>query len=198
MHLKNLTPFIAAALFAAVAPATQAQTLTVGGAKAQGAGAIVADARTTAVVESIDQTTRKVKLRGADGSVYSFTASPDVKNLAQVKAGDQVTLSHTVAVALELKKNGGATRTKTETEGAVRAKPGEAPAAAAAREIRVIADVVSIDQAKKTVRLRGPERTVDLKVEDPKQLADIKVGDQVEAVFIEAVAIAVDKAPAKK
>ncbi|HET9022929.1 MAG TPA: hypothetical protein VFN64_00035 [Burkholderiaceae bacterium] len=39
------------------------------------------------------------------------------------------------------------------------------------------------------------ERTVDLKVKDPKQFALIKVGDQVEATFTEAVALAVEPAP---
>jgi hypothetical protein len=65
----------------------------------------------------------------------------------------------------------------------------------------VVADVVAVDAAKQSVRLRGPQRTVDLKVKDPEQFKLIKVGDQVEATFTEAVAISVEPAsaaPAKK
>jgi Cu/Ag efflux protein CusF len=47
------------------------------------------------------------------------------------------------------------------------------------------------------VKLKGPKRTVDLKVRDPSQLKLIKVGDQIEATFTEAIAIAVEPAPKK-
>jgi hypothetical protein len=37
---------------------------------------------------------------------------------------------------------------------------------------------------------------MDLVLQDPKQVARVKVGDQVEAVFTEAVAVSVEPAPA--
>jgi hypothetical protein len=46
------------------------------------------------------------------------------------------------------------------------------------------------------VTLRGTEYEVDLKIRDPEQLKMIKVGDQVHAVYTEAVALSVE--PAKK
>jgi Cu/Ag efflux protein CusF len=46
------------------------------------------------------------------------------------------------------------------------------------------------------VTLKGPNQTVDLKVRDPAQLKLIKVGDQIQAVYTEAVAVGVE--PAKK
>jgi hypothetical protein len=45
-----------------------------------------------------------------------------------------------------------------------------------------------------TVRLRGPTRVVDLRVDDPEQFQLVAVGDQVEATFTEAVAISVEPA----
>jgi len=44
------------------------------------------------------------------------------------------------------------------------------------------------------IRLRGPERQVELKVSDPAQLKLIKVGDQIHAVYTEAVALSVEPA----
>ena len=46
------------------------------------------------------------------------------------------------------------------------------------------------------VTLRGPKQVVDLKVQDPEQFKLIKVGDQIQAVYTEAVALVVE--PAKK
>ena len=54
-----------------------------------------------------------------------------------------------------------------------------------------------VDAKKGVVTLRGVERTVKLKINDPEQLKLIKKGDQVEGVYAEAVAIAVTPAPAK-
>jgi len=59
-----------------------------------------------------------------------------------------------------------------------------------------MAEVVALDPATQTVTLRGPQRTVELKVRDPEQFKRVAKGDRVEATYIEAVAIAVD--PAKK
>jgi hypothetical protein len=102
------------------------------------------------------------------------------------------------ALSLELKKNGSGIRERSEREGKETAKPGEQPAAGAARQVTVVADVVAVDPKRQTVTLRGPKRTVDLRVKDPNQLKLVKVGDQVEATYTEAIAVAVEPAPAKK
>jgi len=54
-------------------------------------------------------------------------------------------------------------------------------------------DVVNVDPQTQTVTLRGPERTVDLKVRDPKQFALIAKGDQVEATYAQALAVKVER-----
>lgn len=59
-----------------------------------------------------------------------------------------------------------------------------------------MAEVTAIDAANKTVTLKGPNRSIDLAVEDPAQLANITVGDRVEATYIEAVAFQVTPAAA--
>lgn len=198
MYPSNIKQVIAAALLATTASATLAQTATVAAASAPGQAAVLASERVSATVDAIDQTTRKVTLREADGTLLTFTAGPDVRNLAQVKVGDVVTLSHTVALVLELKKTTGGIRERVETEGGMRAAPGQMPGAVMAREIRVVADVTNIDTKNKTVTLRGPKRSMKLRVDDPKQLAGIKLGDQVEATFIDAVAVTVEHSPKSK
>jgi hypothetical protein len=93
-------------------------------------------------------------------------------------------------------KGGTAMRERVERDVTETAKPGERPAAGAARRVYVVADVIAVDPKTQTVTLRGPSRVVDLKVRDPKQFKLVKVGDQVEATYTEAAAISVE--PARK
>jgi hypothetical protein len=47
----------------------------------------------TATVEAVDQSTREVRLRDdVDGTTFTVTAGPEVRNLEQVSAGDRVTI----------------------------------------------------------------------------------------------------------
>ena len=56
--------------------------------------------------------------------------------------------------------------------------------------------MVNVNPKTQVVTLRGPQRTVELKVADPEQFKLVAKGDRVEATYTEAMAIVV--APAKK
>jgi hypothetical protein len=154
--------------------------------------------KVTATITKIDASTREVTVKGPQGREVTLQLSPDVKNFAQMKVGDTVTAEYVEALTLELKKGGKAVVGRTEQAGAATAKPGEKPAGLAGRQLTVVADVTAVDPAKQTVTLKGPKQTVDVKVADPEQFKLIKVGDQVEAKYTEALAISVEAAPAKK
>ena len=187
---------IAAAVMSIAAGTALAQTGAVTAVKTEPGKVTVAEAaRITASVEAIDKAKRLVTLKGPEGNTFVVQAGPEVKNFDQIKVGDLVVARYIEALTLELKPGGGQIRERIERENAVAAKPGQAPGAAAGRQVTVIADVMAVDTAKQSVRLRGPQRTVDLKVRDPNQLKLIKVGDQVEATFTEAVALSVEPAP---
>lgn len=199
--MRKLT-LIAATVLSLAGGTAIAQTGGVAVMKSEPGKVTMADAiRVSAAVQAVDKAKRLVTLKGPEGNVFVVQAGPEVRNFDQIKVGDLVVVRYVEALTLELKKSGGGVRERVEREGAARAKPGEAPAGAVGREVMVVADVVAVDAAKQSVRLRGPQRTVDLKVKDPEQFKLIKVGDQVEATFTEAVAISVEPAsaaPAKK
>jgi len=153
--------------------------------------------KVNATITAIDPATRAITLKGPRGNEIPVTAGPDVKNFAQMKVGDNVAVEYVEAVTLELKKGGGKPVARTEDSALAGAKPGQAPAGAAGRQVTVVADVVDVDTQNQRVTLKGPNRTVDLKVRDPKQLAMIAKGDQVEAVYTEAIAVAVQPAAKK-
>ena len=68
---------------------------------------------------------------------------------------------------------------------------------AVGRQVTIVADVVAVDPARQVITLKGPQRTVDLKVADPEQFKRIAKGDQVEATFTQALALAVEPAAKK-
>jgi Cu/Ag efflux protein CusF len=151
--------------------------------------------KASAVIVSIDATYRIVTLKTASGKVVEVVAGPEVKNFDQLKVGQKVVAAYTEALSLELKKGGGGVRAVSEKASGVQAAKGDKPGAAGARQITVLADVVKVDTKTHLVTLRGPAgNQVDLHVEDPEQLKNIKKGDQVEAVYTEAVAVTVEPA----
>lgn len=199
MKTRRAILLAALAILPAVAAAQQAPS-TVGVTSSRELGKVSEQVSTqlTATVEALDAAARTVTLKGPEGNRVTVVAGDEVRNFDQIRVGDQVEVRYTVGIVLQLVKGGGGIRTRIESESANRAAKGEKPAGAAVREVMVTADVVAMDKATQTITLRGPERTVELRVRDPAQFENIAVGDQVEATFTEATAISVKTAPAKK
>jgi hypothetical protein len=151
----------------------------------------------TATVQAVDLDKRVVTLKRADGSVFDLAVGPEVRNLPQVKAGDEVVVKYYQSIAVQVKKPGAAEGTEVK-ETVARAKPGEKPAGAVAKQVTVTATVEKIDKKNMVATLRGPEgKVVDVKVRNPKNLENVNVGDQVDITYTEAVAVSVEK-PKKK
>jgi len=202
MNKSNLI-FGVALLGAACLPALAQQkpdvTAAAMASSAPGTGTVVSAVTISARVESIDKAQRQLTLKGPKGNVQTVTAGPDVRNFDQIKVGDMVMARYMEALTLTLKKDGKELRAKTEQTDAARAAAGEKPAGIVGRQVEVTADVIAVDAKTQTLTLKGPKQTVELKVPDPKQFALVKVGDQIQAVYTEAVALSVEPAaPAKK
>jgi hypothetical protein len=192
--MRSLVVSAAIAAFSALALPATAQTAAVTTATAPGKGVVAETVKLEATITAIDKASRGVTLKNAKGEELTVTAGPEVKNFDQMKVGDAVTVEYLRALALELKKGGGLIVQRTEQAGGAAAKPGEKPGAVAGRQVKVVADVIDLDPAKQTVKLKGPQRTVELHIADAEQFKRVAKGDQVEATFTEAVAIAVTPA----
>lgn len=168
-------------------------------ATAPGQAAVAEAVQLQGKVKSIDKKTRTVVVVGGEGNEVSIAAGDEARNFDQIQIGDLVTLTYVQALVLELKKvDNKAISERIESEKAVRTKLGEKPGGAIERSVRVVANVVSVNLNAKTVTLRGPKRTIDLPIKDPAQLKEIKVGNQVEAVFTETVILEVTAAKSSK
>jgi hypothetical protein len=153
----------------------------------------------SAVIESIDPVTRQVLLRGPQGEMVNVTAGPQVRNLEQLKPGDQVVVSYREALAAELAKPGSSAPQPQVVEKMNRAAPGSTPGASMEQMIKARVKVTGVDHKHNRVSFIGPakiERTVD--VTDPNMqnfLQTLKVGDEVDLTYTEAIAVSVEKAP---
>lgn len=148
----------------------------------------------TAKVEGIDLEKRLVTVRGPKGNVLEIEAGPEVRNLAQVKVGDNVVVRYQESIAFDLKKEAGAP--EAAAGGLVaRSEPGERPGAGAARVIVADVTINAIDPATMIVTVKGPAGNLfDVKARDPERLKTIKVGDQVRVTYTEALAVSVEEA----
>jgi hypothetical protein len=183
-------------LAAAGALPAQAQTGAAMAAKGPGVAGVAKTVEITATITAIDAKKREVTLKGPQGNEVVVEAGPRVRNFSQMKVGDQVKVEYVEALTLELKKGGGQPVARTTDAAGGRAKEGKMPAGVAGHKVTVVADVVNVDPQTQTVTLRGPERTVDLKVRDPAQFALIAKGDQVEATYAQALAVKVERVKA--
>jgi hypothetical protein len=192
----NRRAIIIVAIGAAFAINAPAQTNVVTSSKPGKVG-VEQTVNLTATIIAIDKTTRDITLKGPKGNWVVVTAGPEVKNFDQMNVGDKVHAQYVEAIVLELRKGSDLAVTRTEEASSTGANPGAQPHGVAGRRITVVADVVAVDHAARTVTLRGPQLTAVVKDVDPEQLKRIRKGDQVYATYTQALAMVVESTPGK-
>jgi Cu/Ag efflux protein CusF len=201
---KTIPLLLAATLTAGLSlPATAQQKpdakMAALAASAPGTATLATATVISARVEAIDPAQRMLTVKGPKGNLQLLAAGPEVRNFDQIKVGDMVVARYVEALTLTLKKDGKELPSGARAVDAARAKPGEKPAGIVGQQVEITADVIAVDAKTQTLTLKGPQRTVDLRVPDPAQFKMVKVGDQIQAVYTEALALSVEPAaPAKK
>ena len=159
-----------------------------------GPGSASSMVSTTATVLDVDQKTRMVTLRTAEGEIVHFQADESIRNLPQVKKGDVVTATYYESLALRLREAENENPSVTVSQSVERAPLGAKPSGMVVRDTTLTAKVTAVDRKKQTVTLEGPQGgRMTLKVDDPAKLDRAQVGHLVEATYREAVSISVEK-----
>lgn len=193
--LVILVAALAAAPSVVLAEEPDAQVIEMEGRGPEGAG-IGRAVEIQATVTAIDKAKRTLTVKGPRGT-RTLTVGKEARNFDQVKVGDIITLTYMEALTVALEKAEGAKPGKTVTEELKRAEPGSKPGGQLTSQITVVGTVTAIDAKNRMVTVRGPEgNELDLKVQDPAKLKNVKTGDLVKATYIEAMAISVS-APKK-
>jgi hypothetical protein len=162
--------------------------------EAQGA-AVAEQIEAKAIVESVDQSTRTIVLRREDGSLVSIKAGPEVRNFAQVKAGDRVAVRVRLGVLAVMAPDREVAGTVTRSDVAAQAPAGAKPSVLTGEAVLVRVTFDSYDSKTRTVNLTlpsGQERTTVLKTKQMQDFAaGLKAGDKVDVTFVQSIAVAV-------
>jgi hypothetical protein len=190
--------FLAAAAVAMVACPAFSQPLTsVVVTKGAESATVTGTKTVTAKVVAIDSTTRTVMLKDKKGRVVEVQVGEEARNFDQLKIGDVVTTEYRESMSLSLTKASGP-RSASERTIEQRSTPGAKPGGTIGREVTIMADVIAVNPKAETVTLKGPQgNTVEVIVQDPEQMKNIRKGDQVQVVYTEALAISVTPSASK-
>ena len=194
----TLTLLTATSLLATTAMAQDKATSTAAPTMAAIADALdVGEKMTaTAMVLEVDQKHRTLTLKGEDGKPFTIQVGDEVRNLAQVKAGDTVvaTYRQALAVSLEVVKGTGV-NARVVTVSVGRAPKGAMPAGVVEEKVQMVGTILAVDKEKRTVLIQGAVHHVTLKIPADMDIKDLKKGDQVRATYTQELAVSVEPAP---
>lgn len=151
---------------------------------------------TTAQVQAVDVQNRRLTLKNQEGEVFTIDVPPEVRRLAEIKAGDLIVTEYRQALAVGISKTGDSSgiRSRRESVNLERAGKDQPPGAVARKNVTIVANIIAIDRAKRQVTLKGAERAVTVTAPEDINLDDLKVGDEVTAEYLEELAITVEPA----
>lgn len=155
---------------------------------------VEADQVTTKVI-SVDAANHQVVLEGAEGEPVHVQLSDKAKNLANLKAGDQVNIQvqRSVAAYLDTDVDKGLPGT-TERTGELRKAPGsDNPGGEAYRQVQVQLKITKIDLTTNQVTLQNPQgqsKVLDVKKPEIQgKLKNLKVGQSVIVTYTDILKV---------
>ncbi|MBK1887858.1 DUF1254 domain-containing protein [Marinobacter sp. DY40_1A1] len=153
-------------------------------------------ATVTAIVVAVDWDNRALVLRTEDDELIRLEVSEEARNFPQVRAGDRVVVAYSIGVALALSPSDASNgmRERVDTVTLDRTELGQKPGGTLRSTIHATGVVRAIDPELRTVTFDGAEHTVTLAVDEDIDLPNIHVGDQVDALYQESLAISVEPA----
>jgi hypothetical protein len=173
--------FATAALFAlTLSPAFAGQTKTIPGEMVT----------VTAKVEAIELQSRTLSLKKTDGTYTTLVVPEAYERFPAIKVGDTVTARYYDNIVLR-KLNPGEKPSNTGSAG-LSVPGGSKPNATVSAQRTITTTITAIDMKVPSITFTGPNNWVySSKVQDVPLLKTVKVGDQVNITWTEAVSITV-------
>jgi Cu/Ag efflux protein CusF len=148
----------------------------------------------TATIQAIDSTNRLITLRDEKGQEDTYAVGPEITRFNELKVGDKVKMTYYESLVLQVRKPGDKPAPST-AETAVNRGKGALPGGSIAMQEKMTVTVKSIDPKTPSITVTTPDgRTVTRKVEDPKNLAAVKVGDQIDITYTQALLASIERA----
>jgi hypothetical protein len=141
-------------------------------------------------VEAIDHASRVLTLKDEGGEFVTVDVPADAKRFPEIKVGDKITARYYDNVTVRLKKPG--ETAVNAREAAVTPGTGAKPGMTVAAQRTMTAKIEAIDPKVPSITFAGPKGwKYSRRVMDKDVLKQVKVGDQVDFTWTEAVMIEV-------
>ena len=144
----------------------------------------------SATVETIEQSTRTVTVKKANGEYEVLYCPPALKRCDTLKIGDRITAKYYETVVLRLKLPGEADQ---NTSSAARIPAEQAAAGTVSHQRTITATISAIDPKVPSISFVGPQGwKYSSRVQDKAALAKVKVGDKIDITWTEALLLSLD------
>ncbi len=147
----------------------------------------------TATIQAIDKANRLVTLKDEKGDEDMMIVGPEMTRFDELKVGDKVKVTYTESLVLQVRKPGDADKPADEAK--LTKGTSGSPSATLSRQQSTSVDVLAIDQKLPSITVKTANgRTVTRKVEDPKNLEGVKVGDKIDITYTQAAIVSIEPA----
>ena len=144
-------------------------------------------------IAEVNKAKKQVVLEGPEGRRVTLKVD-NPYNLNAAKVGDPVVTRFYEVVTIRKKKPDETAPSFSLKGGIATANPGGVPGAVAEAKASVVVSVAAIDETNGTVTVKAPDGTVEtVKAKDPKNVKQLKVGDELVVTLERAMAISVEK-----
>lgn len=145
----------------------------------------------TFTIEAIDHAARIVTLKDKEGNVEDVYCGPEVERFNALKVGQTVTFRYYESMVYQIRKPGTAKESPSSAPAMTRT-PGANPGGTISQQMTATVTITAIDPKVPSVTVQAADgRKMSLRVENPKNLEGVKVGDKVEITYTQALAISV-------
>ena len=143
----------------------------------------------TAAIEAIDSKARLVTLKHEDGTLETIQCGPECQRFDALKVGDKVTFRYHESIVYAIAKPGSA---PPAASAAITRADGTKPGGTMSQQQTAVVTLLEINPSVPSVTVRRADgNKMSFKVEDKKNLEGVKVGDQVQITYTQALAVSV-------
>jgi Cu/Ag efflux protein CusF len=143
----------------------------------------------TFTIEAIDSSARLVTLKDSKGEMETIYCGPEVERFNALKVGDKVTFRYYESVVYAIQQPGS---TPSSGGAGIVRTPGQKPGGTISQQMTATVTVNAIDAKVPSVTITTEDgRKMSFKVDNPKNLEGVKVGDKVQITYTQALAISV-------
>jgi hypothetical protein len=147
----------------------------------------------TFTIEAINYADRIVTLKDKEGFSEDLVAGPEVKRFDALKVGDRVTFRYHESLVTAVRRADAAKKAPDAVS--VNRAPGNKPGGTIAQQMVTVVTIEAIDAKVPSVTIKTADgRRMAFKVENAKNLAGYKAGDNVEITYTRALAVSVEPA----